>query len=200
MGYDPKGGGSLKKKGRVRDMPFYALEEREPKVHGRAYVHPTAVIVGDVEIGENCYVGPGAVLRADWGAIRVGKGSNLQENSVVHVRPGEKVLLGEDCHVGHGAIIHGAVVEDRVLVGMGAVLMDGVRIGKESVVGAGAVLKEGLQVPPRSIVAGVPARVVGQVTEQLMERKRWGTALYQSLPRLYQEQLREIPVGSVRKL
>lgn len=181
-------------------MPFYALENREPRVHPGAYVHPMAVIVGDVELGDNCYIGPGAVLRADWGAIRVGKGSNLQENSVVHVRPREEVLLGEDCHVGHGAIIHGAVLEDRVLVGMGAVLMDGVRVGMESIVGAGAVLKEGFQVPPRSIVAGVPAKVVGQVTEQLAERKRWGTALYQGLPRFYMEHLREIPTGSLRKL
>ncbi|MEJ5375764.1 MAG: gamma carbonic anhydrase family protein [bacterium] len=180
-------------------MPFYALEEREPKVHHGAYVHPWAVIVGDVELGDNCYVGPGAVLRADWGSIRVGRGSNLQENCVLHVRPGETVLLGEDCHVGHGAIIHGAVVEDRVLVGMGSVLMDGVRVGMESIVGAGAVLKEGFQVPPRSIVTGVPAKVVGQVTEQLLERKRWGTALYQGLPRLYKERLREIPPGSVKR-
>jgi phenylacetic acid degradation protein len=181
-------------------MPFYAFGEREPRVHPRAYVHPMAVVLGDVELGENCYVGPGAVLRADWGSIRVGAGSNLQENCVVHVRPDQEVILGVDCHVGHGSIIHGALVEDRVLVGMGAILMDGVRVGMESIVGAGAVLKEGFQVPPRSIVAGVPAKVVGQVTEQLMERKKWGTALYQSLPKLYKEQLREIPPGSLRRL
>ncbi len=181
-------------------MPFYAFGEREPRVHPRAYVHPMAVVLGDVELGENCYVGPGAVLRADWGSIRVGAGSNLQENCVVHVRPDQEVILGVDCHVGHGAIIHGALVEDRVLVGMGAILMDGVRVGMESIVGAGAVLKEGFQVPPRSIVTGVPAKVVGRVTEQLMERKKWGTALYQGLPRLYKEQLREIPPGSLRRL
>jgi len=179
-------------------MPFYSFQGREPRVHPEAYVHPMAVVIGQVELGDNCYVGPGAVLRADWGIIRVGKGSNLQENSVVHVRPGEEVLLGEDCHVGHGAIIHGALVEDRVLLGMGAVLMDGVVVGMESIVGAGAVLKEGFQVPPRSIVAGVPAKVVGQVTEQLMDRKRRGTALYQSLPKLYKEQLREIPADYLK--
>ncbi len=181
-------------------MPFYAFQDREPRVHPGAYVHPMAVVVGDVELEDNCYVGPGAVLRADWGAIRVGAGSNLQENSVVHVRPQDEVRLGAECHVGHGAIIHGAVVEDRVLIGMGAILMDGVVVGMESVVGAGAVLKEGFHVPPRSMVAGVPAKVVGEVTEELMERKRWGTALYQSLPRLYMEQLIEIPIELLRKL
>lgn len=180
-------------------MPFYALQEREPTVHPEAFVHPRAVVIGEVEIGANCYIGPGAVLRADWGVIRVGRGTNVQENCVVHVRPGEEVCLGADCHVGHGALIHGARIEDRVLVGMGAILMDGVRVGLEAIVAAGAVLTEGFQVPSRKIVAGVPARVVGEVTEELLERKRWGTALYQTLPPLYREHLRQIPEGSLKR-
>jgi phenylacetic acid degradation protein len=174
-------------------MPFYALKDKVPRVHPRAYVHPMAVVLGDVHIHEGCYIGPGAVLRADWGGIRIARGSNIQENCVVHVRPQREVVLGEDCHVGHGAIIHGAVVEDRVLVGMGAILFDGVRVGADAIIGAGSVLPEGFVVPPRSVVAGVPARIVKEATEEILERKRRGTALYQTLPELYGQHLREIP-------
>jgi len=181
-------------------MPFYALRDREPRVHPGAYVHPLAVLVGDVHIDDGCYIGPGAVLRADWGGIRVGKGSNIQENCVVHVRPGDEVRLGADCHVGHGAIIHGAVLEERVLVGMGAILFDGVLVGADSIIGAGAVLTEGFQVPPRAVVAGVPAKVVGNASDELLRRKRAGTALYQTLPPLYREHLREVPMGEVKPL
>jgi len=154
-------------------------------------------VVGDVHISDGCYIGPGAALRGDWGGIRVGKGSNIQENCVVHVRPKEEVRLGVDCHVGHGAIIHGAVVEDRVLVGMGAILFDGVRVGADAIIGAGAVLTEGFQVPPRAIMAGVPAKIVGEASDALLRRKRAGTALYQTLPPLYREHLREVPLKAV---
>jgi carbonic anhydrase/acetyltransferase-like protein (isoleucine patch superfamily) len=179
-------------------MPIYALKDREPRVHPGAYIHPKAVLIGDVHIGDGCYIGPGAVLRADWGTIRVGKGSNVQENCVVHVKPGDEVRLGVDCHVGHGAIIHGAVVEDRVLVGMGSILFDDVHVGADSVIGAGAVLPQGFQVPPGSVVAGVPAKVMGQASDELLQRKRAGTALYQTLPPLYREHLREIPAEEVK--
>ncbi len=181
-------------------MPFYTLQDREPRVHPGAYVHPVAVIIGDVHIQEGCYIGPGAVLRADWGGIRIGRGSNVQENCVVHVRPGEEAQLGIDCHVGHGAIIHGAKLEDRVLVGMGAILFEGVRVGADSVIGAGSVLPEGFQVPPRSLVTGVPAKIRGEVPEEILKRKRAGTAMYQTLPELYRQHLKEIPPGQVKAL
>ena len=189
----------MKKTVGARRMPYYGLGEREPRVHPEAYVHPLAVVIGDVEIGEGCYVGPGAILRADWGAIRIGRGSNVQENCVIHVRPNEVVSLGEDCHVGHGAIIHGATLGHRILVGMGAVLMDEVKVGDDVIIGAGAVLTEGFQVPQATIVAGVPARIVGEVTPELKERKRRGTSLYQTLPSLYRNQLREIPPNLVKR-
>jgi carbonic anhydrase/acetyltransferase-like protein (isoleucine patch superfamily) len=156
--------------------------------------------VGDVQIDSGCYIGPGAVLRGDWGGIRVGKGSNVQENCVIHVRVGDVVELGVDSHVGHGAIIHGAVLEAGVLVGMGAILFDGVRVGADSVIGAGAVLSAGLQVPPRSLVMGVPARIHGQVSDEVLEGKRRGTALYQTLPPIYRDQLREVPREEVKRL
>jgi phenylacetic acid degradation protein len=179
------------------NMPFYGLRDRVPRVHATAYVHPLAVVLGDVHIFERCYIGPCAVLRADWGGIRIGKGSNIQENCVVHVRPQEVARLGEDCHVGHGAIIHGAMIEDRVLVGMGAILFDGVRVGADAIVGAGSVLPEGFVVPPRAVVGGVPARILKEASDDLLERKRRGTVLYQSLPGLYGKHLREIPPEEV---
>ncbi len=180
-------------------MPCYGIGEREPRVHPEAYVHPFAVVIGDVEIGEGCYVGAGAVLRADWGTIRIARGSNVQENCVIHVRPNEVVSLGEDCHVGHGAIIHGATLGQRILVGMGAILMDGVRVGDDAIIGAGALLTEGFEVPQATIVAGVPARIMGEVTFELKERKKIGTSLYQTLPSLYRNHLREIPPHLVKR-
>jgi phenylacetic acid degradation protein len=176
----------------VEEMPYYALGDRMPRVEKGAYIHPTAVLIGDVVVERGCYIGPGAVLRADWGGIRVGRGSNIQENCVVHVRPDQMVVLGRDCHVGHGAIIHGAHLEERVLVGMGAILFDGVHVGKDAIIGAGSLLPEGFQVPPGVVVSGVPAQIVKEATEEMLERKRRGTALYQTLPELYGRDLMEI--------
>lgn len=178
-------------------MPFYALKDKVPRVHPRTYVHPLAVVLGDVHILEGCYIGPGAVLRADWGGIRIERGSNVQENCVVHVRAQKVARLGEDCHVGHGAIIHGATVEDRVLVGMGAILFEGVHVGAEAIIGAGSVLPEGFVVPPRTVVGGVPARILKEASAEMLERKRQGTARYQTLPQLYGEHLREISPGEL---
>ena len=181
-------------------MPFYALDGKEPKIHETAFVHPDAVVVGDVEIKGNCYIGPGAVLRADWGSIRIGTGSNIQENCVIHARPGETAFLDTDSHVGHGALIHGSTLEPRVLVGMGSILFDHVHVGYDVIIGAGSLLLEGFKVPPKTIVAGVPAKVIGEISETQLKRKEEGTALYQTLPDIYNKQLRKIPSGEVKKL
>lgn len=173
-------------------MPYYALKDKKPMVHPSAYVHPLAVVLGDVQIGEGCYIGPGAVLRGDWGRIRVERLSNIQENCVLHAGPDAVVQMGPECHVSHGAIIHGAILEERVHIGMGAILFDGVHVGKEAVVGAGSVLLAGFNVPPRTRVAGVPARILGEVSEELARSNRLGAALYQGLPALYRDHLREI--------
>jgi phenylacetic acid degradation protein len=173
-------------------MAFYALEARIPKVHSQAYVHPDAVVIGDVTVDRGCYIGPGAVLRADWGCISIKEGSNIQENCVLHARPDDAVQLEADCHVGHGAIIHGAKLEAKVLVGMGAILFDGVQVGAQAIIGAGSVLPEGFVVPPRSIVAGVPAKIIREASDEELANKAWGTALYQKLPELYSRCLREV--------
>ncbi len=173
-------------------MPYYAFKDKRPTIHPTAYVHPLAVLLGDVVIGEGCYIGPGAILRGDWGRIRVGRLSNVQENCVLHAGPDALVQMGDECHVSHGAIIHGATLEERVHIGIGAILLDGVYVGTGAVVGAGSVLLVGFKVPPRMRVAGVPARILGEVSEELARSNRLGSALYQGLPSLCRDHLREI--------
>ncbi len=173
-------------------MALYEFEGKRPKIAASAYVHPEAVLIGGVTLGEQCYVGAGAVLRADWGDIEIGDGSNVQENCVIHVRPGDMVRLGPASHVGHGAIIHGAGLGQHVLVGMGAILHDDVFVGDGSVIGAGCVVLEGAKIPPNSLVVGVPGKVIGQVSEKQAELMWWGTRLYQALPQRCHEGLRRI--------
>ncbi len=173
-------------------MAIYEFEGKRPHIAASAFVHPEAVLIGGVTIGEGCYVGAGAVLRGDWGDIVIGPGSNVQENCVFHSRPDETVTLGPNSHVGHGAILHGATLGDHVLVGMGAILGDGVRIGDGCIIGAGCVLLEGTEVPPSRLVVGVPGRVVGEVSAERAEQAWWGTRLYQTLPTRCQAGLRRL--------
>ncbi len=168
-------------------MALYEFEGRRPRIGRTSFVHPAATLIGGVVVGERCYVGPGAVLRADWEDINIGDGSNVQDNCVLHIRaamagqPSVPTILGEDSHVGHGAIIHAATLGRHVLVGIGAVVQDRCRLGDDSIVGPGAVLREGTEVPARAIVVGVPAKVVREVTDA--ERAYWleATRQYQDL-------------------
>jgi len=162
---------------------FYAFNGMRPVVHPTAFVHPQANVTGDVWIGRDVYIGPGAVLRGDWGRITVGDGANVQENCIVHVFPGLDVVLEESAHIGHGAIVHGAHVGRNCLIGMNAVLMDQAVIGAESIVGALSFVPQGMQVPPRSVVVGNPARIIKEVTDEQIAWKTEGTTWYQRLPR-----------------
>ena len=126
---------------------------------------PNATVVGNVTFGKDVGIWFGAVLRADKDRITVGDRSNIQDNCVVHTSKGFPTVLGNDVSVGHGAILHGCTIGDRVLVGMGAIVLNGAVVGKDSLIGAGAVVTEGMQVPPGSIVLGVPGRVIKQVTD-----------------------------------
>ncbi len=153
-----------------------------PVVHPSSFVHPQAVVMGHVTIGRSCYIGPGAVLRGDWGAIEVADGCNIQENCVVHMFPGTTVRFGEEAHIGHGAIVHGAQVGADVLVGMHAVLMDDVVLGDGCIVGALSFLKAKSVWEPRSLVLGNPAQIKGQVSDEMLAHKKEGTALYRGLP------------------
>lgn len=161
---------------------FYSFNGIKPVVHPSAFVHPQAVVTGDVQIGRHCYIGPGAALRGDWGRIILEDGCNVQENCTIHMFPGLTVLLKEGAHIGHGAIIHGAQVGKNCLVGMNSVLMDHVELGDESIVGALCFIREGMIIPARSVVVGNPGKVIKKVTDDMLNWKTKGTALYQQLP------------------
>lgn len=162
---------------------FYAFNGNKPVVHPSAFVHPQATVTGAVTIGKNCYIGPGAALRGDWGEIILKDGCNVQENCTIHMFPGITVVLEAGAHIGHGAIIHGAHIGKNCLVGMNAVVMDQVELGDESIVGALTFIKEGEKIPARSIVVGNPGKIVKQVSDEMIEWKTAGTSLYQALPK-----------------
>jgi phenylacetic acid degradation protein len=171
-----------------------------PVVHESSFVHPNATVTGNVIIGRNVYIGPGAVIRGDWGEMIIEDGCNVQENCTLHMFPGITVRLMEAAHIGHGAIIHGATVGKNVLVGMNSVLMDHVVVGDNSIIGALCFVPEGMKIPERKIVVGNPAKIIKDVSDEMVEWKSKGTALYQKLPvELYAtlkpcEPLREIPI------
>lgn len=169
---------------------IYEFNGMRPVVATSAYVHPAATVIGHVTIGENVYIGPGAVLRGDWGRIVCADGVNVQENCVVHMFPGATVELEPSAHIGHGAIIHGAQVGAGSLIGMNAVLMDDVEIGRESIVGALAFVRAESRWEPRSLIVGNPASCVGSVSDELYAHKQEGTALYQSLPKSMHQTLK----------
>jgi len=161
---------------------FYEFKGFRPVVHPSSFVHPQAVITGNVIIGRDCYVGPGAALRGDWGEIILEDGCNVQENCTIHMFPGVTVLLKASAHIGHGAIIHGATIGKNCLVGMNSVIMDNVELGDESIVGALSLVKEGEKIPARSLLAGNPAKIIKQVSDEMIAWKTKGTQLYQALP------------------
>ncbi len=173
-------------------MSIYEFEGKRPKVGETSFVHPAAVLIGGVKIGENCYIGPGAVLRGDFGYIEIGDGSNVQENCVIHTFPEQTARLGRDSHIGHGAVIHGATIRENVLVGMGAILHDGVEIGKGCIIGSGCVVTANQIIPEGKLVVGVPGQVVGDVSPELAQAKLRGTKIYQTLPRRCKDTLRLI--------
>ncbi|MBN8676391.1 MAG: transferase hexapeptide repeat family protein [Chitinophagales bacterium] len=165
---------------------IYSFDGYIPVIHESSFVHPLATVTGNVIIGKNCYIGPGAALRGDWGQIILEDGCNVQENCTIHMFPGLTVLLKQAAHIGHGAIIHGAVIGNNCLVGMNAVIMDHVELGDESIVGALSLVKEGEKIPRRSLLAGNPAKIIKEVSDEMIAWKTQGTNLYQQLPALMQ--------------
>ena len=161
-----------------------------PVIHESAFIHPQAAVTGNVVIGKDVYIGPGAAIRGDWGGIVIEDGCNVQENCTIHMFPGVTVYLRTSAHIGHGAIIHGAEIGANSMVGMNAVVMDNVKIGEESIVGALSFVKTGTEVPARSLVVGNPAKVVRQVSDEMIAWKTKGTQLYQTLPQSCYESLR----------
>jgi phenylacetic acid degradation protein len=179
---------------------IYSFKEYIPVVHETSFVHPLAAVTGNVIIGKNCYIGPGAAIRGDWGQIILEDGVNVQENCTVHMFPGKSIILKKGAHVGHGAIIHGANLGENCLIGMNTVVMDDAEIGDESIVGAMAFVKADTKIPKRSLVVGNPAKVIKQVSNEMIAWKTKGTLLYQQLPADCHESLKETaPLREVPK-
>jgi phenylacetic acid degradation protein len=164
-------------------------------------VHPQAAVTGNVVIGRDVYVGPGAAIRGDWGGIVIGDGCNVQENCTIHMFPGVVVRLDDGAHIGHGAVVHGARIGANTLVGMNAVVMDNAVIGSGCIVGALCFVPSEMIVPDRKVVVGNPAKVVKDVSDEMLAWKSEGTALYQQLPSAMRaswhpvEPLRELPAN-----
>lgn len=180
-------------------MSIYAFDGFIPVVHESAFVHPKASVTGNVIIGKDVYVGPGAAIRGDWGGIVIEDGCNVQENCTIHMFPGVTVVLEAGAHIGHGAVVHGARIGADALIGMNAVVMDNALVGAGSIVGALCFVPTEMQIPPRSVVVGNPAKIVKDVSDEMLAWKREGTALYQQLPAQMRaswtevEPLREVP-------
>lgn len=163
-------------------MAIYAFNGFIPVVKKSSFIHPQAAVTGNVIIGENVYVGPGAAIRGDWGQIIIEDGCNVQENCTIHMFPGTTTILRKGAHVGHGAIIHGGIIGENCLIGMNAVVMDDVIIEDECIIGALSFVPAKMHIARRSLVVGNPAKVIKVVSDEMIAWKTQGTALYQALP------------------
>ena len=176
-------------------MPIYEYRGKRPRIHSTSYVHPTAVLIGDLTIGQGCWIGPNVTVRADEGPIDVGDYSNIQDNCVIH---GNKVVLGKYSHLGHACNLHGVVLGDHVLVAINAVVLDGAEIGDWCTIAAGAGVAPGAKVPARKLLMGVPAAIVGDVPGNRESSFDWSHSTgYLIRPKYYREELKEIPLEDV---
>ncbi len=162
----------------------------KPVIAKSAFIHPNATVTGNVFIGEDVYIGPGAAIRGDWGEIRIADGCNVQENCTIHMFPGTTVELHESAHIGHGAIIHGGIIGRNSLIGMNSVIMDDAIIDEECIIGALSFVPAKMHIPRRSLVVGNPAKIIKEVSDEMIAWKTKGTALYQKLPKECRESLR----------
>ncbi|RIX43473.1 MAG: phenylacetic acid degradation protein PaaY [Rhodocyclales bacterium GT-UBC] len=167
----------------MSSLRVYAIDGIVPVVDPTAYVHPSAVLIGDVIVGPGCYIGPCASLRGDFGRLILEAGANLQDTCVMHGFPGTDTVVEENGHIGHGAVLHGCRIGKNALIGMNAVIMDNAVIGESSIVAASAFVKASVEIPARSLAAGVPAKVIRALSEEEMAWKVDGTRTYQELTR-----------------
>ncbi len=176
----------------------YEYDGYIPVIDESAFIHPDAYVIGNVVIGKDVYIGPGAAIRGDIGEIIIEDGANVQENCVIHMFPGMTVRLEKDAHVGHGAIIHGASLGRNTLIGMGAVLMDEAYVGENSIIGALCFVPAGMQIPANKVAVGNPAKIIKDASEEMIKWKYEGTLLYQNIAR---ESLKSLkPVEPLRKV
>ncbi|WP_426115078.1 phenylacetic acid degradation protein PaaY [Massilia sp. PWRC2] len=162
-------------------VKVYSINGVTPVVHPSAYVHPSAVLIGDVIVGPRCYVGPLASMRGDFGRLILEEGANLQDCCVMHGFPADDTVVEVDGHIGHGAILHGCRVKRNAMVGMNSVVMDQAVVGEDAIIAANSFIKAGMVIPPRSLVMGSPARVVRELNDKEIAWKRFGTTQYQDL-------------------
>ena len=170
-------------------MAIYSFKGFKPVIKSSSFIHPTASVIGDVHIGENVYVGPGAAIRGDWGTIVIEDGCNIQENCIIHMFPGITVTLKKGAHIGHGAVLHGSTIGENCLIGMNAVLMDEVILEKECIVGALSFVKAKSIFEKRSLIVGNPAKKIKTISDEMIDWKTEGTKLYQQLPKECYESL-----------
>jgi len=173
-------------------VKVYEINGVRPVVHPSAYVHPSAVLIGDVIVGPRCYIGPLASLRGDFGRLILEEGANLQDTCVMHGFPGEDTVVEVDGHIVHGAVLHGCRIKKNAMVGMNAVVMDKAVVGEESIVAAMSFVKAGMVIPPRSMVMGTPAKVMRELTDEDVKWKSFGTRQYHELNVRSLETMREV--------
>jgi phenylacetic acid degradation protein/carnitine operon protein CaiE len=172
-------------------MSIFEFNGFKPVIKASSFIHPNAIVTGNVIIGEKVYIGPGAAIRGDWGQIIIEDGCNVQENCTIHMFPGTTVTLKKGAHIGHGAIIHGGTIGENCLIGMNSVIMDDVVMEDECIIGALCFVPAKMHLPKRSLVVGNPAKIIKEVSDEMMEWKTKGTALYQALPKECYETLKE---------
>lgn len=179
-------------------LRVYAIDGIVPVVDPTAYVHPTAVLIGDVIVGPGCYIGPAACLRGDFGRLIIERGANVQDTCVMHGFPGTDTVVEEDGHIGHGAVLHGCRIGRNALIGMNAVIMDNAIVGESAIVAACAFVKAGAEIPPRSLAAGTPAKVIRELSDAEIAWKADGTRTYQDLARRSLATMQEVsPLAAV---
>ena len=172
-------------------LTVYSIDGVTPVVDPTAYVHPSAVLIGDVIVGAHCYIGPAACLRGDFGRLEIRAGANVQDTCVMHAFPGHDTLIEEEGHVGHGAVLHSCVIKRNAIIGMNAIVMDDAVIGENSFVAAMAFVKAGTIIPPRTLVAGIPAKPLRALSDDEVKWKSDGTAIYQQLAQRYLATMKE---------
>ncbi len=173
-------------------MAVYEFEGRVPVIGKTSYVSSSASVIGKVTIGEVCYVAPGAVVKGDYGEIRIGDGCSVQDNVIIHARPDELTVIGDNVTLGHGCIIHNATVKNEAVIGMGAIVSDYSVVGEWAIVGEGAVVRQNFEIPNEKIAVGVPAKVIGDVKEQHKEELTKFKSIYRDLSKRYPTGLKEI--------
>ncbi len=173
-------------------MTVYEFEGRIPEIGKNTYVSHSASVIGRVTLGEECYVAPGAVVKGDYGEIRVGDGCSIQDNVIIHARPDEITTVGTNVTLGHGCIVHNATIDDEAVIGMGAIVSDYAVVGRWAILGEGAVVRQYFEVPAEKIAVGVPAKIIGDVKDHHKEELRRFKGIYRDLARRYPVGLRKI--------